>query len=179
MREKLATRPSLFNSPVVSPNPKATQLASGPGETAVIPFWKDITDQSDEVQKEDTAPAVDNVITAGIMKAVACNRVTKNSSTALAAAVSGGEPVGEMVAQMATRRLKQRQTTLLAMLRAAFGSGAGGPNNTDGCLHALKVDRFTEAGDGAAPDHVMNVDTFINAKSLMGEMMDNLLPGRS
>ncbi|MBE7502738.1 MAG: hypothetical protein HS113_21130 [Verrucomicrobiales bacterium] len=177
MREKLATRPSLFNSPVVSANPKAAELANGPGETAVIPFWKDITDQDDEVQKEDTAPAVDNVITAGVMKAVACNRVTKNSSTALAAAVSGGEPVGEMIAQMATRRLKQRQKTLLAMLRGAFGSGAGAPNNTDGCLNALKVDKFSEAGATPAPDQLMSVDLFITSKALMGELMDDLFPG--
>lgn len=177
MREKLATLPSLFNSPVVVANAKAAELASGPGETATIPFWRDITDQEDEIQVENAEPQVDNKITAGLMKCIACNRVTKNSATAFSAQLSGGEPVGEMLAQMATRRLKQRQRTLLAILRGAFGSGAGEPNNTEGCLHALKVDRFDESGLDATPDQLLNVDLFIEAKALMGELMDDLASG--
>jgi hypothetical protein len=177
MREKIATLPSLFNSRVVTASAKATELASGPGETAWIPFFRDITDQDDEIQVEDTPPSVVNTITAERMKCVACNRVTQNASTAFAEQLSGEDPVGEMIIQMATRRLKQRQKTLLALLRGAFGSGAGAANNTDGCLHALKVDRFDETGLDATPDQLLNVDLFIEAKALMGELMDDLVGG--
>ena len=38
-------------------------------------FFRDITDQDDELQIENAEPLVDNIITAGQMKAVACNRV--------------------------------------------------------------------------------------------------------
>ena len=127
MREKQATFPTLLNSGVVVDNPRASELASGPGEVATIPFFKDITDQDDEIQVENAEPTVDNKITSGQMKAVACNRVCKSSATAFAAQLSGEDPVGEIVAQMAQRRLKQRQKTLLAMVRGAFGSvGASG-----------------------------------------------------
>ena len=55
------------------------------------------------------------------------NRVCKSSATAFAAQLSGEDPVGEITAQMVQRRLKQRQKTLLAMVRGAFGSaGASG-----------------------------------------------------
>ena len=65
MREKQATFPNLLNSGVVVDNPRAAELATGPGEVAVIPFFRDITDQNDEVQVEDTDPAIDNKITTG------------------------------------------------------------------------------------------------------------------
>jgi hypothetical protein len=102
-------------------NRRAAELASGPGEVAVIPFFKDITDQDDEIQVENTEPTVDNKITSGQMKAVACNRVCKRSATAVAAQLSGEDPVGEIVAQMTQRRLKQPQKTLL------HGSSTTGP----------------------------------------------------
>ena len=117
MREKPATFPALLNSGVVVDNPKPTELASGPGEVATIRFFKDITDQDDEIQVENTEPTVDNKITSGQMRADACNRDCKSSATAFAAQLSGEDPVDEIVAQMAQRRLKRRQKTLFATVR--------------------------------------------------------------
>jgi hypothetical protein len=147
MREKQATFPSLFTSGVAVDNPRASELASGPGEVATIPFFKDITDQDDEIQIENTEPTVDNKITSGLMKAVACNRVTKNSATAFSAQLSGEEPVSEIVAQLVQRRLKQRQKTLLAMIRGAFGSA--GASGVAAPLQAVRLDSFDES---RAPD---------------------------
>jgi len=175
MREKQATFPSLLNSGVALDNPKASELASGPGEAATIPFFKDITDQDDEIQVEDTEPVVDNKITSGAMKAVACNRVTKNSATAFSAQLSGEDPVGEIVAQMLQRRLKQRQKTLLAMTRGAFGSA--GASGVAAPLQSVRLDSFDESGDDATSDQLMSIDLFINAKSLMGELADDLMGG--
>ena len=129
-------------------NPKAAELASGPGEVATIPFFKDITDQDDEIQVENAEPTVDNKITSGQMKAVACNRVTKSSATAFSAQLSGEDPVGEIVAQMVQRRLKQRQKTLLAMIRGAFGSagasGVAAPRSRP-CASMPSTSRATDA----------------------------------
>ncbi|MCP5515674.1 MAG: hypothetical protein H7A45_00270 [Verrucomicrobiales bacterium] len=175
MREKQATFPSLLNSGVVVDNPKAAELATGPGEVAVIPFFRDITDQDDEVQVENQEPTVDNKITAGQMKAVACNRVTKNSATAFSAQLSGEDPVGEMVAQMVQRKLKQRQKSLLAMLRGAFGSA--GASGVDAALKAVRMDAFDESGNDATVDQLMSIDLFIDSKGLMGELADDLSNG--
>ena len=71
MREKQATFPILLNSGVAVDNPKASELASGPGEVAMIPFFRDITDQDDELKAENAQPLVDSIITAGQIKAVA------------------------------------------------------------------------------------------------------------
>ena len=175
MREKQATFPTLLNSGVVVDNPKATELASGPGEVATIPFFKDITDQDDEIQVENAEPTVDNKITSGQMKAVACNRVCKSSATAFAAQLSGEDPVGEIVAQMAQRRLKQRQKTLLAMVRGAFGSA--GASGVAAPLKAVRVDAFDESGTDATSAQLMGIELFIQAKSLMGELADDLMDG--
>jgi hypothetical protein len=175
MREKQATFPSLLNSGVVVDNPKATELASGPGEVATIPFFRDITDQDDELQLENAEPTIDNKITAGQMRAIACNRVCKSSATAFSAQLSGEDPVGEIVAQMVQRRLKQRQKTLLAMVRGSFGSA--GINGVAAPLKAVRVDAFDESGNDATADHLMGIELFINAKSLMGELADDLMNG--
>jgi hypothetical protein len=110
MREKQATFPSLLNSGVAVNNPKAAELASGPGEVAMIPFFRDITDQDDELQLESAEPLIDNIITAGVMK-------------------------------------------------------------------AGRVDAFDETGDDATADRLMGIDLFINAKSLMGELADDIQNG--
>jgi len=175
MREKQATFPVLLNSGVVVDNPKASELASGPGEVATIPFFKDITDQDDEIQVENAEPAVDNKITSGLMKAVACNRVCKSSATAFSAQLSGEDPVGEISAQMVQRRLKQRQKTLLAMIRGAFGSA--GASGVAAPLQAVRVDAFDESGNDATAEQLMGIELFINAKSLMGELADDLMDG--
>jgi hypothetical protein len=118
---------------------------------------------------------IDNIITAGVMKAVACNRVTKSSATAFSTQLSGEDPVGEIVAQMIQRRLKQRQKSLLAIFRGSFGSaGAAGVNAP---LKAVRVDAFDESGNDATADHLMGIELFINAKSLMGELADDLQNG--
>ena len=175
MREKQATFPTLLNSGVATENPKAADLASGPGEVAMIPFFRDITDQDDELQIENAEPLVDNIITAGQMKAVACNRVTKSSATAFSAQLSGEDPVGEIVAQMIQRRLKQRQKSLLAMVRGAFG--AAGASGVAAPLKPVRVDAFDESGDDATAEQLMGIELFINAKSLMGELADDLQNG--
>lgn len=175
MREKQATFPVLLNSGVLVDNPRASELASGPGEVATIPFFRDITDQDDEIQVENAEPAIDNKITSGLMKAIACNRVCKSSATAFAAQLSGEDPVGEIMAQVAQRRLKQRQKTLLAMVRGAFGSA--GASGVAAPLQAVRVDAFDESGDDATADQLMGIELFTNAKSLMGELADDLMNG--
>ena len=88
IREKKATFPAIFGTGVVVSNPQLDALASGGGVSGNVPVWKDITDQDDEIQVEDTAPVNTNKITAGVMVAPITNRVYKAGGSALAAAGS-------------------------------------------------------------------------------------------
>src|SRR3954469_12113863 len=94
IQEKQATYPGLFQSKAVARLPYLDAVASGPGTSCNIPYFKDITDQADEIQVENTAPPTDNIQDASTQVCTILNRVTKNSVGALAAQVSGSDPVG-------------------------------------------------------------------------------------
>src|SRR5438309_4763332 len=83
MQERMATYPSLFNSGLVTESDLLNTIASGPGISANIPFFQDITDQADAIQVENTAPASDQTQPGGTQVAAILNRETKNSVEAL------------------------------------------------------------------------------------------------
>jgi hypothetical protein len=115
------------------------------------------------------------------MIAAILNRVTKNSSTALAGAVSAEDPVAAIIDQLVARRLKQRQKTLIAILRGAFGTiGVNGVAADLGALRLMNsggLEPFDESGNDATADQIMSADLFINAKAILGELADGLQNG--
>lgn len=174
LREKQATFPSILNSGIAVGSPIFDEIAMGAGVTANIPYFKDITDQADGIQVENTAPTVQG-ITGDKQVCPILNRETVNSSTALAAQVSGGDIVGGFTDAMAARRLKQRNSTLIALVRGAFaGLGA---NGAAAALSGMRTESFDETGNDATSDQTFNSDLFITAKALMGELADDLAGG--
>lgn len=174
LREKQATFPSILNSGIAVSSPLFDNIASGAGVNANLPFFKDCTDQSDEIQVEDTAPTILG-ITSGTQVAPILNRVTMNSVTALAAQVSGSDVVGEFTSRLAERRMKQRDATLIALLRGAFASA--GANGAAAALSGVRLDSFDETGNDATSDQTFGPDLFISGKALMGELAGDLQNG--
>lgn len=182
MNEKLATFPSILSSKAVTRNAELDSIASGPGTSANIPFYKDITDQEDEIQTEDTAPVSTQGITTGKMVATILNRQTKNGASAFSGQLSGTDPVGEITAQMQMRRQKQRNKTIIATLRGAFGATEAA--NVAAALSAVRLggttaedQLFDESGEDATDQQKMSPDMFIDLKSLMGELAGDLSNG--
>ena len=174
IREKQATFPSIFNSGAVVKGGRFDEIASGAGVTVNMPFFKDLTDQDDEIQVEDAAPTTQG-ITTGLQVAPILNRQTKNAVTALAAQVSGSDPVAEITDQLTARRLKQRNKTLAALLRGAFASlGASG---AAAALSTMRLDAFDETGLDATDNQTFGPDLFIDGKALMGELGSDLSNG--
>lgn len=159
-REQFSKLPTLFASPVVVKSPEFDGYASGPGTTINVPFFKDITDASDSIQIEDTAPSTDN-ITAGVQVAPILNRVSPNGASALSAAVSGTDPVGAIALQLAVKRAKQRQATLVSTIRGAFGTA----------LSSMSLNAFVEAeNQQVAGNHFITRDRFLDAIKALGEL---------
>lgn len=180
MRERQATFAALFNSGTVLQNDLMDQIASGAGTSANVPFLKDITDQGDEIQVENTGPVTDNGSPGDVQNFPILNRVTKNSVTALAVQVSGADPVAHIVGSLTERRLKQRQATLIAILRGLFASA--GAINAAAALSAVRLsyngnEPFIENGNAAGEDQLMNPDKFIDASALLGELSQTLKNG--
>lgn len=181
MRERQATFPGLFNSGCVTRSDLFDAIASGAGVSANAPFLKDTTDQADEVQVENTAPVNDNGAPGDVQIFPLLNRVTKNSVAALAAQVSGADPMAVIIDQMTERRLKQRQATLVAMLRGLFGAGATAANAA-GALTASRFggtvsEVFIENGAGVTGDNLIDPDKIIDTTVLLGELEDDLKNG--
>jgi hypothetical protein len=180
MKEPQATFPALFNSGTVIQSDLMDGIAAGAGTSANIPFLKDITDQADEVQVEATAPINDQGAPGDVQNFPILNRVTKNSATALAAQVSGADPVTHVIESLTARRLKQRQTTTIAVLRGLMGTA--GALNAAAPLSAVRyggtvAEPFTENGAQAGEQYLMTPDLFIKTKALMGELQDTLKNG--
>jgi hypothetical protein len=182
--EAQATFPVLFNSGVVTRTPLMDEIATGAGTAVNIPFFLDATDQADEIQVENTPPVNDNGLGGAVMIGTPLNRVTKNSVSALSGQVSGSDPMRQIINILAERRLKQRQSTLLSILRGVFGSAAA--NNIAAPLSGTRLlmnganglqEPFIENGLQATSDLLMSPNLFIQAKALMGELAETLEAG--
>lgn len=170
----MATFPALLNSGALVRNATFDEIASGAGATANIPLFKDITDQVDAIQVEDTAPTIQN-IGSGLMVGAILNRVTANGVTALARQVSGGDAVAGITSQLAQRRLKQRQTTLVNILRGLFNFSAA-PGGSS-ALSAVRKDVSLEAGASPAAGQLFTAANFAAAAGLLGELQDSIQAG--
>jgi hypothetical protein len=176
--EKAKAFPSLLNSGVVVQTPLFDTIASGAGVSANIPFYKDISDDTDTIQIEDTGPTLKE-ITAGRQVCPILNRVVGYDVTALSAQVSGAspDPVGEILNQVGAGRVKRRQRTMVSILRGAFG---GGDSAKDAAaeLSSLRLEYFAEDAGGSPTDsQKMSADLFIAGKYRLGELADGLGSG--
>lgn len=178
--EKQATFAHLFNSGAVRRTDLLTELASGPGTYANVPFLKDITDQTNEVQVEGTAPTTVNGNAGDVCKFPILNRVTKSAWTAMSKNVSGADIMSHVWGTMGERRLKQYQTTLIAQLRGLLGTGSDAQGNAAALKdvrYGGNAEPFSENGNAPTSDKLMSPDIFIRAKALMGELADTLQNG--
>jgi hypothetical protein len=171
MAETVTTRPSLINSGIVARSPQLDQLAAGGGTQANIPFLRE-PNYADEIQVEGTAPTV-NKLSSGKHVATILNRVSATGHEALAGAVSATDPVQFALNTLAGVRLRQRQTTLLNVVRGAFGNAAA-PGAGSAALKSLRKDIFLEAGNSATGANLFSSDAFIDTLALLGEVGDEL-----
>lgn len=175
LNERLNTFPSLLTSGIAQRNELFDGYAAGAGTSVNLPYFRDITDQADAVQVENAQPTR-QVIGSGKQIAALLNRETANDATALAKQVSGATPVDAILGQLAVRRQKQRQTTLLNISRGLFDFSAV-PNNATGCLRNVRYDIFLEAGATPPAAQMISGPAFIDAVSLLGERTADVVGG--
>ena len=173
--ERMNTLPALISSPIVKRVPEFDALAAGGGVTVNVPYFRDITDQADAPQVEGTQPTMQN-LTSGKQIAPMFNRETGLASSSLAASVSGSDPVANILSQIAMRRQKQRQVTLVNILRGIFGFTAA-PAAATGALYAVRNDVFLEAGASPASNQLISPFVFADTIAKLGELADTTIGG--
>lgn len=176
--EKARAFPSLLNSSVVVQTPELDEIASGPGIVAKMPFYKDVSDDDDEIQVENTAPT-DGEQTSGEMRAPILNRVKSYNVTALARQVSGANPapMDQIFKNIGFGRIKRRQRTTIKTLQGVFGGGDELAGSANVALNANRVEQFDENGLDAGADQKMNPDLLIASLALLGELDEMVLGG--
>lgn len=172
--EKMNTLPALISSPIVKRVPEFDALAGGGGITVNMPYFRDITDQADAPQVEGTQPTMQKM-GSGKQIAPIFNRETGLASTSLAAAVSGADPVANILGQIAMRRQKQRQAQMVNILRGVFGFSTvpGGA----GALKNARNDVFLEAGANPANNQLISPFVVADTIALLGELADTTIGG--
>lgn len=176
LNEKMNTLPSIVTSNIVARTPEFDALAEGGGQTVNLPYFRDITDQSDAPQVEGVQLALQK-LGSGKQVAPIFNRESGLAASALSAAVIGGgeTPVENVLTQLAARKQKQRQKTLVNITRGIFGfaSGPGGA----GAMSAVRNDIFLEAGANPAANQCISPFVVADTIGALGELADTTLGG--
>lgn len=173
--EKAATLPALISSPAVVRSPEFDALAAGGGTSVQVPYFRDISDQADAPQVENTQPTR-QAIGSGKQIAPILNREYANDCTALANQVSqvpgspNQSPVEAMVSQLALGRQKRRQSVMVSILRGIFGF-SNAPAGA-GAMSAVRNDIFLEAGASPAAGQLVSANAIIDTIALLGELSD-------
>lgn len=111
---------ALVNSGIMKNNEEFDELASQAAPTVNMPFFEDLTGESEQViEGEDLE---DNKITSNKDVAAIIRRAKMWSATDLAAALSGADPmraIGDLVARFWERDM---QKELIAILNGVFGT---------------------------------------------------------
>ena len=159
MTQMTKEKSALFQSGIVTQNPEIDALATGGGITANMPFFLDLTGESDVLS--ETTPLGTNKITTGKDVCVKHLRGKAWGSSDLAQALSGADPlaaIGDLVANWWARDF---QKTLIASLKGVFASASMS------ATHVLDVS--IQDGNAATAANKMTAESTIDAFALLGD----------
>lgn len=154
---------ALVNSGIMTNNEEFDALASQAAPTVNMPFFEDLTGESEQViEGEDLE---DNKITSNKDVAAIIRRAKMWSATDLAAALSGADPmraIGDLVARFWERDM---QKELIAILNGVFGTFTPSEGSATTRLESNILD--ISAKSGAAAN--WSGSAFIDAEQLLGD----------
>jgi len=150
---------ALYQSGIVQNDAEFDRLASGPNTLVNMPFWNDLTGDS-EVMDEDTNLTAKK-ITASQDVARKHGRANMWGANNLAAYLSGADPMGAIGDLVASYWAREMQKILLSTLKGMFA--------------ALNMTGKTlDITDLTGTDSLISGESFIDANQLMGDAKDSL-----
>jgi hypothetical protein len=144
------------------------QIATGGGKTATMPFWDDLTGDSEVLSS--AADLTVNPITADSDVCAIHNRGKAWGANDLAKWISGEDPSAAIAERVAGFWARDMQRILLQILSGLF-------NGTNGVLrttHRLSIYSDVASGSITAAMRLTG-DPFTNAKQLLGDAKDKLV----
>lgn len=150
---------ALINSGIVEHNTEFDTLASGPNTTVNMPYWNDLTGDS-EVMTDDGALTPGKI---GSNKDVAVKhgRARAWGANGLSALLSGDDPMGAIADLVAAYWARDMQKILLATLDGVFASDS-------------MVDKVLDISGELDDAALLTPESFVDANQLMGDAKDLL-----
>lgn len=157
--QRTAELSALVQSGIIVPDPQLDSLASTGGTIVNMPYWNDLTGESEVL--DDTDPLTVNHITTAKDMARLHTRGKAWGANDLAKALSGDDPmraIGDLVAAWWNR---DRQRMLFSTLNGVFAS-----TSMEGNMHDISGE--TDAGG------IINASNTVDAQGKLGDAADEL-----
>jgi len=166
--ERTATLSEVIASGIVAGDPEFDQLASGPGKTVDLPFWKDLLGSSEVLS--DSGSLTLQAITTGQDTAAVNNRGKAWGSNILSKLLAGDDPMRQIADLVAGFWARDLQTMLLKELDGLFDVTAGV------CMTTHRVNIFEDLVAGSITDAMrLTGDSFVDATVKLGDAGQNLV----
>lgn len=158
--ERTAILSKVIQSGAIGLDPEFDALANGPGKSVDLPFWKDLTGESEVLN--DSAELVPDKIGTGQDTAAVHSRGKAWGANILTKWLSGDDPMARIADLVGGFWARDLQTMLLKMLDGLFDNAAGVLRTT----HRLNI-----YNDVAAPvdANKLTGQTFIDALQKLGD----------
>ncbi|QGF21709.1 major capsid protein [Bacillus phage vB_BcM_Sam46] len=158
-QQKTLEKSALVQSGIVEHNAEFDTLASGPNTLVDMPYWTDLTGDS-EVMSDDGFLTPGKIGTAQDT-AKKHGRGRAWGANGLSALLSGDDPMGAIGDRVADYWVREDQKLLLATLKGVFAD-----DKMSGHIHDIS----TETADGA----LLSGATFVDSTQLLGDAKDIL-----
>lgn len=162
--ERTADKSALFASGILDRNAEIDRLANGGGTTIQMPFFVDLSGNSEVLS--DSASLTVNPITTGKDIAVINHRGKAWGSNMLAKAKSGDDPMEAIADLVSTWWARDMQSTLINILKGVFASA------TMASEHVLDIS--IADGNNATSANLISSDASIDAFAKLGDALDSI-----
>lgn len=165
MQELTSEKSNLIRSRIVDQNAEYGRLATGGGATVNMPFFQDLTGES-EVLSEST-PLTPQNINGSTDVAVIQRRGKAWGTGQLARYKSGADPSAAIASLVADWWVRDYQKRLISMLQGVFASTAMANEHVE--------DKSIADGNNAAATNLISSDAALDALKLLGDEVDAIV----
>jgi hypothetical protein len=159
---------ALAKSGIIVPDPRIDALAKGGGRTINMPFWSDLTGDSDVGSDDPSDLSTPDKLTATQDVTVKHFRAKSWSEMDLAAELAGDDPARVMADSVAGFWARDLQHMLIATLKGVFAANAG--SNSSDMIYSIASD----ANSPIQAAEIISPTAVLLARQTMGDAASNL-----
>lgn len=168
MVQRTSELSALWQAGIVDPNPQFTDLAQGGGNDVNLPFWNDLSGDSEADSDDPSSPANPAKITSSAEVARKHFKRKAWGSADLAASLAGDDPmraIADLVAAYWARDMQKN--ALIPSLKGILQAG--------GALANHILDLSIADGDNATDANLIGSDAVIDTANLLGDAWEKVV----